>query len=151
MNRISMILCALLLASPTAICAQQNTPVPQAPTGQNVAPTGETAENGANPETAPVQQGKKGSPLDMLLPFALMFAVVYFFLLRPRKKQQQQQKDMLGTMKKHDRVRTIGGIIGTVVDLREDEVVLKIDESSNARMRVVRSAISKVYREDEAK
>ena len=57
---------------------------------------------------------------------------------------------MLDTMQKNSRVRTIGGIIGTIVDVRDDEVVIKIDEASNTKMRVTRSAIGKVYTDDDA-
>jgi preprotein translocase subunit YajC len=48
---------------------------------------------------------------------------------------------LLHTIKKHDRVRTIGGIYGTVVDVRDDEIVLKIDESNNTKMRISPNAI----------
>ena len=73
-----------------------------------------------------------------------MFVVIYFVMLRPQKKKQKQHKQMLESLKKNTRVRTIGGIIGTVVDIREDEVILKIDEAGNTKMRVIRSAISTV-------
>jgi preprotein translocase subunit YajC len=46
------------------------------------------------------------------------------------------------TLSKSDRVQTIGGIIGTVVDIKDDEVTLKIDESNNTKMKILRSAIS---------
>jgi len=79
----------------------------------------------------------------------LMFAVIYFVMMRPQKKKQQQHKDMLGNLKKNDRVRTIGGIIGTIVDVRDDEVVLKIDESTNTKIHLVRSAVSTVFSEEQ--
>jgi preprotein translocase subunit YajC len=60
----------------------------------------------------------------------------------PRKKQKQQQQ-MVSTLKKNDKVRTIGGIIGTVVDVKDDEVVLKVDESNNTKIRIIPSAIGK--------
>ena len=78
-----------------------------------------------------------------------MFVVLYFFLFRGPRKKQQQHKKMLGTMKKNDRVKTIGGIIGTVVDVRDHEVVLKIDETNNVKMHFARSAISQVFAEGE--
>ncbi|MBN1844431.1 MAG: preprotein translocase subunit YajC [Sedimentisphaerales bacterium] len=84
----------------------------------------------------------------MLIPLALMFVIIYFLMIRPQKKRQNEQQQMLKQLKKNDRVRTIGGIIGTIVDVREDEVVLKIDETTNAKMRIVRSAIGKVLTEE---
>ncbi len=83
------------------------------------------------------------------IPIILMFVVLYFFLFRGPRKKQQQHKQMLGAMKKNDRVKTIGGIIGTVVDVRDHEVVLKIDETSNVKMHFARNAISQVFGEGE--
>jgi len=64
-------------------------------------------------------------------------------MFRGPKKQQQQHKLMIQSLKKNDKVRTIGGIFGTVMDVRDDEIVLKIDESNNTKIRVSSSAISK--------
>ena len=50
---------------------------------------------------------------------------------------------MIQTLKKNDKVRTVGGIIGVVVDVKDDEVTLKIDESNNTKIKVVASAIGK--------
>jgi preprotein translocase subunit YajC len=77
------------------------------------------------------------------LVFIAVIVVVMFLMFRePRRKQKQHQK-MVQTLKKNDKIRTIGGIIGTVVDIKEDEIVLKIDESNNTKIRVVPSAIGK--------
>jgi len=77
------------------------------------------------------------------LPLILIFVVMYLLLMRGPRKQQQKHKQMVQTLKKNDRVRTIGGILGTVVDVRGDEVTLKIDESNNTKIRVSTSAIGK--------
>jgi len=77
------------------------------------------------------------------LPFILIFVVIYMFMLRGPRKQQQKHKEMVQSLSKNDRVRTIGGIFGTVVDVREDEVTLKIDESNNTKIKVTTSAIGK--------
>jgi preprotein translocase subunit YajC len=107
----------------------------------------QTQQSGkADPNTA--APAKPGG-MSMWLPLLLMGVVLYFFMFRGPRKQQKQHQQMLEAMKKGDRVRTIGGIIGTVVDLRDDEVVVKIDEATNTKMRVVRSAISKVMAEGE--
>ncbi|MGA2093645.1 MAG: preprotein translocase subunit YajC [Sedimentisphaerales bacterium] len=75
--------------------------------------------------------------------FLIVIFVVMFFMLRePRRKQKQHDK-MVQTLKKNDKVRTIGGIIGTVVDIKDDEIVLKVDESNNTKIRIVPSAIGK--------
>jgi preprotein translocase subunit YajC len=72
----------------------------------------------------------------------VIFAVMFFMLREPRRKQKQHDK-MVKTLKKNDKVRTIGGVIGTVVDIKEDEIVLKVDESNNTKIRIVPSAIGK--------
>lgn len=74
----------------------------------------------------------------------IMALVFWFVVFRPRKKEQNQRADMLKSLKKHDKVMTIGGVIGTVMEVRDDEVVLKVDDNSNTRIRFIRSAIQKV-------
>jgi preprotein translocase subunit YajC len=86
---------------------------------------------------------KTGSPYTSLLLMAAVFVVMYMVLLRGPRKQQQQQKQMIQSLKKNDRVRTIGGIYGTVMDVKGDEVVLKIDEATNTKIHVSASAIGK--------
>ncbi len=93
-----------------------------------------------------INQGtKKTSPFgsSQFLFLGLIFVLMYFILFRGPKKKQQQHKQMVQTLEKNDKVRTIGGIIGTVVDVKGDEITLKIDESNNTKMKVVSSAIGK--------
>jgi preprotein translocase subunit YajC len=78
-----------------------------------------------------------------LIIFALMLVVMYFVLFRAPRRKEQQHKQMVQSLQKNDKVRTIGGIIGTVVDIKDDEVTLKIDESTNTKIKVVASAIGK--------
>ncbi|HPC96970.1 MAG TPA: preprotein translocase subunit YajC [Sedimentisphaerales bacterium] len=92
--------------------------------------------------TAPAPT-KQVSPLMQFLPLILIFVVMYLFLMRGPRKQQQKHKQMVQSLSKNDRVRTIGGIFGTVVEVKGDEVVLKIDESNNTKIRVSTSAIGK--------
>ena len=72
----------------------------------------------------------------------VIFAVMFLMLREPRRKQKQHEK-MVRAIKKNDKIRTIGGIVGTVVDIKEDEIVLKVDESNNTKIRIVPSAIGK--------
>ena len=55
-------------------------------------------------------------------------------------------QQLLSSLKKQDRVLTIGGLIGTVVEVRDDEVVLKIDENANTRARFTKNAIQQVLK-----
>ena len=77
--------------------------------------------------------------------------MMYFLMFRGPKKKQQQHKQMIQTLQKNDRVRTIGGILGTVIDVKDDEVVLKIDESNNTKIRINASAIGKNLSKDNDK
>ena len=85
------------------------------------------------------------------LPMVVIGLVLFMIMSSSRNKKGEQKKrlDMLGNMKRGDRVVTIGGILGTVVDVRETEVVLKVDESSNAKIKFSRDAIKRVIAEDE--
>lgn len=73
---------------------------------------------------------------------------MYFILFRGPRKKQQQQKQMMQALAKSDKIQTIGGIIGTVVDIKDDEITLKIDESNNTKMKILRSAISRNLSKD---
>lgn len=86
-----------------------------------------------------------GSPMGMLLPimFAMLLLMVVMSMTGARKEKKKRAA-MLSALKKNDRVQTIGGIIGSVAEIRTDEVVLRVDESSNVRIRFAKSAISGV-------
>jgi preprotein translocase subunit YajC len=86
-----------------------------------------------------------GSPF--FLPLILL-AVFLFFSSKTKRKQQKQAQDMLSSIKKGDRVQTIGGILGTVVEARENEVLVKVDETNNTKIRFSRKAINRVVDED---
>jgi len=75
--------------------------------------------------------------------FIMLGGLVLLFVMtsRSKKKQQQKRNDMLATLKKGDKVTSIGGIVGTVIETREDEITMKVDEQNNVRMRFARWAI----------
>jgi preprotein translocase subunit YajC len=83
-----------------------------------------------------------------LIFLGLMFVLMYMILFRGPRKKQQQHKQMVQTLAKNDKVRTIGGIIGTVVDIKDDEITLKVDESNNTKIKVLPSAIGRNVTKD---
>jgi preprotein translocase subunit YajC len=83
----------------------------------------------------------------LFLPLILL-AVFLFFSSKTKRKQQKQTQDMLSNIKKGDRVQTIGGILGTVVEARENEVLVKVDETNNTKIRFSRKAINRLVDED---
>ena len=96
----------------------------------------------------PPEKKQEGIPHLQFIIMGAMFVLMYFMLFRGPKKKQQQHKQMIQSLDKNDRVRTIGGIIGTVIDVKDDEVVLKVDESNNTKIRVSASAIGKNLSKD---
>jgi preprotein translocase subunit YajC len=93
----------------------------------------------------PNASGGTGSPPGLfgnpLLMIGLMLVVMYLFLFRGPRKKQQQHKQMVQDLQKNDKIRTIGGIIGTVVDIKDGEITLKVDEANNTKIKVTPSAI----------
>jgi len=88
---------------------------------------------------------------NMLFFLILGFLVLMIFSSsRTKKKEEAQRNDMLKNMKRGDKVLTIGGIMGTLVDVRDTEVVLKVDESSNTKIKFSREAIKRVVTDDES-
>ena len=124
---------------------------------QNEAPSSITAEPVAGedtPETTTTAAsdpngtggttgGRGGFGSYQFIFLGLMLVMMYFILFRGPRKKQQEHKKMVQTLTKNDKVRTIGGIIGTVVDVKDDEITLKIDESNNTKIKVLPSAIGR--------
>jgi preprotein translocase subunit YajC len=79
-----------------------------------------------------------------MLPIFLLIIVFFWMTSRARRKQEREKQDMLGAMKRGDRVQTIGGILGNVVEVREDRILLKVDEGNNTKVWFARSAIHRV-------
>jgi preprotein translocase subunit YajC len=86
-------------------------------------------------------QGGIGELIATFAPMLMLLGIFYFLVMRPQQLEQKRRQAELDRLKKDDEVVTIGGIIGTVVNMSEDrkEVTLKI--ADNTRVRVLRSAI----------
>jgi preprotein translocase subunit YajC len=87
-------------------------------------------------------QGGPASILPTLITFGLVFLIFYFLIIRPQNKKQKETKAMLASLGKGDRVVTIGGIRGTIQSLKEDAVVLKVD--NNTSLEFSKTAVSNV-------
>ncbi len=111
------------------------------PVGEAQQPLGTTGANGAANGGAPAT-----NPFQFMLPILLIFGVMIFFQIFAGRKERKKRKDMLSSIGKYDRVQTVGGLIGTVHDVKDTEVTLKIDESTNTKVHVSRSAIQQVLR-----
>ena len=83
-----------------------------------------------------------GSLIGSLLPFLLIIVIFYLFLIRPQNKKQKETQKMLDALKKGDKVITIGGIHGTVSSVKENTVIVKVDD--DCKLEFNRTAISSV-------
>ena len=122
---------------------QGQSEIPAEPVGQNQGTTGTIAPADPNTSRPAAPMSSQSSNYMQLLFIGGIFVVMYFILFREPRKRQRQQQQMVQSIKKNDKVRTVGGIIGTVVDVKDDEIVLKIDESNNTKIRIMASAIGK--------
>ncbi len=95
-----------------------------------------SSENGAEPH-----------PLVQLIPFLLIIVVFYFFMIRPQQKKQKEREKLLDALKKGDKVVTIGGLHGTIVEINNEKKTVIID-AGGAKLKFDRSAISTVEKAD---
>jgi preprotein translocase subunit YajC len=125
--------------------ADQNTQVIKAEPLDSKNTTSESYTKADSNSAAPITAKKNPQgQFTQLIFIVLLFAVMYFILFRGPKKRQQQQDQLVKALKKNDRVQTIGGILGTVLEVTDTEITLKVDESNNTKIRVLPSAINKV-------
>lgn len=101
------------------------------------------APAGATPTTAPAG----GNPMGMLWIFALGMLLIVLMSTMTGRKQKKQREQLLVSLKRNDRILTSSGIIGTVVDLYDHELVLRVDETSNTRIRFAKSAVQQILSE----
>ena len=81
--------------------------------------------------------------LGTLFPLLLVFVLMYFMMIRPEKKRRKKEQDMLASLKKGDRVCTIGGIYGTIKSIKDDTIELSVGRE-DTKMIVARWAIRNV-------
>ena len=98
------------------------------------------------PKAAPAAEEPGPQLLQLFIPVVAAIALYYFMILRPERRKQQGQRSRLDSLKKNDRVVTIGGIYGVVMSVQRDadEVTLKIDEANNTKIRVTFGAIARL-------
>ena len=103
----------------------------------------------AGPPAQPGGTGKSAGSVPNIF-FGLMLAMVvfYIFLFRGQGRKKKELAKMIQGLKKNDRVVTIGGIVGTVVTAKEDEIVVRVDETNNTKMTFVRQSIQRVITGD---
>ena len=88
---------------------------------------------------------QQGSGWSMWIMLALIFVVMWFFMIRPQRKQQKEIQAFRDGLKKGDKVVTIGGIYGTVCEIKENNVLIEVD--NNVKIRVSKQALVKDFTE----
>ena len=78
----------------------------------------------------------------------LIFVIMWFFMIRPQRKQQKELQKFRDSLKKGDKVGTIGGIYGTVVERKDKSVLIEVDK--DVKIRVDRNALQGDFSEAEA-
>ncbi len=81
------------------------------------------------------------NPLMQFLPLIAIVVVFYFFMIRPQMKKAKEQKKYIEALKKGDKILTIGGIYGKVVEVREDgSLIMAVEDGT--KMRISKNAVS---------
>jgi preprotein translocase subunit YajC len=86
--------------------------------------------------------GGSSAIMTQLLFFGAIFAIFYFLLIRPQQKQKRDRAQMLGSLKKGDRVLTTGGLYGTITAIDDAKVVLRV--ADQVKLEFDRTAIGRV-------
>ena len=82
-----------------------------------------------------------------MLVILLVMGVFFIFMMGGQRKEKKKRAKLLASITKGDKVQTVGGMLGTVVEIRDTEIVLKVDENANTRIKFSRSAIQSVVSE----
>ncbi len=84
-----------------------------------------------------------------LLPLIFFVGIFYFLILRPQQKKQKEHEVMVKSLKKNDEVVTIGGIHGTIVNVKEKTFILRIDD--NAKVEIDKGSVAYVIKKRDDK
>jgi preprotein translocase subunit YajC len=77
-----------------------------------------------------------------LLPIATVVLIFYVILFRPQQKQQKEFKQMLENLKKNDMIVTMGGVHGTIVNVKDKTFIIRVDD--NTRLEIDKSAVGRL-------
>ncbi len=89
--------------------------------------------------------GAAGGGGMMWIMLLLVFGVMYLFMIRPQRKQQKELQNFRNSLKKGDKVVTVGGIYGEIVEVNEKTVLIKVD--GDVKLRVDKNGLVKDYTE----
>ena len=90
-------------------------------------------------------EGGEGSGFAGMIPFILIIFIIYFLMIRPQSKKAKAQKQMLTELTKGDKVVTIGGIYGTIIEVREQTFIMKVSNTTEIEM--LKSSVAEQIKE----
>ena len=100
--------------------------------------------------TLPLQAApQQGSALPTILMFGAIILVMWLFMIRPQRKQQKEMQEFRNSLKKGDKVVTVGGIYGEIVEVNEKTVLIRVD--GDVKLRVDKQGLVKDYSDAEQK
>lgn len=140
-----------MLIGPTMLAQAGGVVTPALPAHPEAgaAPAGSVPPATTGAPGGPAPSAPTPTPSPSLQPLLFLAVAMVLILVLPQifgRKQQRKRAEMLAGIRKMDRVQTIGGVIGTVVELRDDEIVLKVDEGTNTRIRFAKAAVQAVLK-----
>lgn len=110
-----------------------------------------TAATGTAPATPPNQpQGGLIPALVQMLPLIIGFMVLMWLMNGSKRKQEREKQDLLNNLKRNDKIRLVGGEFGAVVEVKDNRVLVKVDESSNTKIWYAREAVQAVVEKESA-
>ena len=87
----------------------------------------------------------QGNPMMQFLPLLIiMFAIMYFLIIRPQKQKEKKRKALISNVRKQDKIVTTGGVHGVVTSVKENEVIVRVDDAKDVKIKIDKSAITSI-------
>ena len=92
-----------------------------------------------------MQPTPSANPIFQLVPLLFIFVIFYFLLIRPQKQKEKEHQKLLTALNKNDEIVTTGGIHGTIINVKDKTLVIRIDE--NVKMEIEKSCVAYVKKQ----
>jgi preprotein translocase subunit YajC len=88
---------------------------------------------------------QQGNPMMQFLPLLIiMFAIMYFLIIRPQKTKEKKRLAMISNVRKQDKIVTTGGLHGVVASVKENEVIVRVDDTKDVKLKIDKNAITSI-------
>ncbi len=91
--------------------------------------------------------GQQGNPMNFMITMMLIVGIFYFMMIRPQQRKEKGRRAMIDNVKSGDRVIFSGGIVGTVTNVKDRVLVVRV--ADRVKMEILRGAVNRVLGEDE--